>query len=77
MTLRQLWWMAQGRLEHSRGLLVSQRGAIATLFSKTISIDGEQFLQYGIPDGGIKEPKLDGVDEKVAEMLRTGKVAFE
>lgn len=37
----------------------------------------ESFIRYGATTSGSPEPNLPGVAEKMAEILRTGKVVFD
>lgn len=77
MTLRQLWWMATGRLENQRGLLLSHGWVIGLLFGDASVSEAEidSFLRFGIA-ASQAEPRSAAVDEKAAEILRTGKVSF-
>lgn len=78
MTLRQLWWMAAGRLENGRAMMLSHSWTIGKLFDngKTNEVDLERFIQFGTAASNVSEPRSAAVDEKVAEILRTGKVTF-
>lgn len=78
MTLRQLWWMAAGRLENGRAMMLSHSWTIGKLFddAKTHPWEFERFLQFGTAASGESEPRSAAVDDKVAEILRSGKVTF-
>ncbi len=48
----------------------------AVIGGKERKSDRESFVRYGATSSGAPEPKLPGLDEACAEILRTGKVVF-
>lgn len=74
--MRVLWWMAEGRREEQRRMLLGQAWAVGRLFGgQTSPVDVERFVRTGLhADAAGKEPKHPLVDDIVAEVLRTGKL---
>jgi hypothetical protein len=71
--------MWAGRTEQVRGLLMSHGWVIGRLFSKDRLSEGEHesFIRYGSAGNASPEPRIEAVEEKVAEILRTGVVRFD
>lgn len=59
-------------------MMLSHSWTIGKLFDndKTHEADLERFIQFGTAASNVAEPRSAAVDEKVAEILRTGKVTF-
>lgn len=59
-------------------MMLSHQWAIGCLFGsqKVGTQEIDSFLRYGIASTSSTEPRSQAVDDKVAEILRSGKVVF-